>query len=179
MMPIRSVLVISPESPYPLQGGGQYRTASLIHYFARFAEVDLILISESGKPALLPPGLVRSQTVIPLPKHSKGLLERYSRNARRALAGVALLLALSGMAAALWQHFKAAASASCNLTLADKIVSGTLHLDALLPGVFEARASCADGAVNLLGVPYDFWALALFVMIALAVVQAIRVAGGR
>ncbi len=97
---------------------------------------------------------------------------------RRALAGLALLLALCGVAAALWQHFKAAASASCNLTLADKIV-GSLHLNTLLPSVFEARASCADAAVNLLGVPYDFWALALFAYIALAALQAVRVAAGR
>ena len=98
---------------------------------------------------------------------------------RRTLASVALVFALCGIGAALWQHFKAAASASCNLTLADKMVSGTLHLDALLPGVFEARANCADAAVNLLGVPYDFWALALFALMALAAVQVIRVAGGR
>ena len=39
-----------------------------------------------------------------------------------------MLLALSGIAAALWQHFVAAKSASCNLTLADKIISG-LRLD--------------------------------------------------
>ena len=32
---------------------------------------------------------------------------------------------------------------------------------ALLPAVFEARASCADAAVSLLGVPYAFWAGAL------------------
>ena len=79
-----------------------------------------------------------------------------------------LLLALCGVAAALWQHFVAAASASCNLTLADKIV-GALRLDALLPDVFSPRASCADAAVNLFGVPYDFWSLALFVLIAIPV----------
>ena len=79
---------------------------------------------------------------------------------------LAMLLALCGVASALWQHFKAAASASCNLTLADKIVSGFLHLDRLAPAVFEARASCADAAVNLLGIPYDFWALGLFVVLA-------------
>lgn len=96
------VLFLSPESPYPLHGGGQYRTASLIHYFSRFAEVDLILFSESGKPALLPPGLVRSQTVIPLVKHGKGMLERYARNARRAFIGVPPLIdRLSGLAPAI------------------------------------------------------------------------------
>jgi glycosyltransferase involved in cell wall biosynthesis len=99
---ISSVLFLSPESPYPLHGGGQYRTASLIHYFSGFAQVDLILISQSGTPALLPPGLVRSQTVIPLPKHGKGTIERYARNARRALLGVPPLIdRLSGLGPAI------------------------------------------------------------------------------
>ena len=93
-----------------------------------------------------------------------GLLWR-SRVGRLISTTLALLLAASGIAAALWQHFKAAASASCNLTLADRIVSGFLQLDSLLPEVFSPRASCADAAVNLLGVPYDFWSLALFVAI--------------
>ena len=93
---------------------------------------------------------------------------------RRVGAGLALLLALGGVAAALWQHFQAAASASCNLTLADKIVSRWLQLDALAPDVFEARASCADAAVDLLGVPYDFWSLALLVAIAVVLVRLLR-----
>ena len=93
---------------------------------------------------------------------------------RRVGAGLGLLLALSGAAAALWQHFVAAASASCKLTLADKIVSRWLHLDTALPSVFEARASCADAAVNLLGVPYDVWSLALFVLMALALWRVLR-----
>ena len=93
---------------------------------------------------------------------------------RRVGAGLALLLALGGVAAALWQHFQAAASASCNLTLADKIVSRWLQLDQLLPDVFEARASCADAAVSLLRIPYDFWSLALFVLAAVALLTALR-----
>ena len=83
------------------------------------------------------------------------------------------LLALCGIAAALWQHFKAAASASCNLTLADKIVSG-LQLDSLLPDVFAPRASCADAAVSLFGIPYDFWSLALFVLCGIVALRALR-----
>jgi disulfide bond formation protein DsbB len=102
-----------------------------------------------------------------------GLLWR-SRIGRRVGASLGLLLALCGIAAALWQHFKAAASASCNLTLADKIVSRWLQLDQLAPDVFEPRASCADAAVSLLGVPYDFWSLALFVLIALQLVRMLR-----
>ncbi len=79
------------------------------------------------------------------------------------------LLAGLGAMAALWQHFVAAASASCNLTLADRILSGS-GLDALLPDVFAATASCADAKVNLLGVPYEFWSLVLFVLLDLAAI---------
>ncbi len=86
---------------------------------------------------------------------------------QRVLPFVLLLLSGSGIAAALWQHFVAAASASCNLTLADRIVAG-LGLDALLPAVFQATASCADAAVDLVGVPYEFWSLVLFIAIETA-----------
>ena len=86
---------------------------------------------------------------------------------RRVLPLLLLLLCASGITAALWQHFVAAASSSCNLTLADRIVSG-LQLDALLPAVFQATASCADAAVDLFGLSYEFWSLGLFVLIELA-----------
>jgi disulfide bond formation protein DsbB len=94
---------------------------------------------------------------------------------RPAVAGtgfLAAVLAGLGAVAALYQHFVAARSASCNLTLADRIVSGT-RLDALLPEVFEVRASCAEAAVDLLGVPYEFWSLTLFVVIAVALVMLV------
>jgi glycosyltransferase involved in cell wall biosynthesis len=87
-----SVLIVTPEPPYPLHGGGAFRIASLVHYFARQAAVDLILFSESGQPAVLPAGLVRSQKVIPLPVHDKSPLSRYLRNARRAIRGVPPLI---------------------------------------------------------------------------------------
>jgi len=96
-----------------------------------------------------------------------------ARGGRVGAGLLAGLLALSGIAAALWQHFKAAASASCNLTLADKIISG-LQLDSLLPDVFAPRASCADAAVSLFGIPYDFWSLALFVLCGIAALSVLR-----
>ena len=95
-----------------------------------------------------------------------GLAAR-SAPARRGVAFGLLLLCGAGIAAVLWQHFVAAASNSCNLTLADRILSGS-GLAALLPAVFEARATCADAAVNLLGVAYEFWGLALFIAIETA-----------
>ncbi len=90
----------------------------------------------------------------------------------RASAGLSLLLALSGAAAALWQHFVAAASLSCKLTLADRIVSG-IGIDGWLPEIFAARASCADAATKLLGVPYEFWSLGLFVLIVLVAARVL------
>jgi protein dithiol:quinone oxidoreductase len=91
----------------------------------------------------------------------------------RVVAGLALGFAAAGLAAALWQHFVAAKTASCNLTFADRVVNFT-GLNGLLPGVFEARASCAEAAVSLLGVPYEFWSAALFTAIGAATIVALR-----
>src|SRR5947209_14257491 len=94
--------MLSPEAPYPLNGGGAYRTASLLHYFARIAPVDLIFISNTGEPALIPDGLVRRQTVIALPRHRRDPLARYARNAIRAARGVPPLIdRLSGLGPAI------------------------------------------------------------------------------
>ncbi len=100
-----------------------------------------------------------------------------SRAGAWASAGVAAVLAACGIAAALWQHFVAAATSSCNRTLADRIVNG-LGLDGWLPDIFAPRASCADAAVKLMGVPYEFWSLALFVVLGvLALLAATSVRG--
>jgi protein dithiol:quinone oxidoreductase len=80
-------------------------------------------------------------------------------------AGLMLLLATSGVAAAVWQHFVAAAKDSCKRTLAEQIVQG-LGLDERWPEVFVAFASCADAAVKVLGLPYEFYSLGLFVGLA-------------
>ena len=102
-----------------------------------------------------------------------GLVWRHAAG-RMIAAGLGLALALCGVAAALWQHFQAAASASCNMTFADRVVSQWLGLDSLWPEVFAPRASCADAAVNLLGIPYDFWSLALFVGMAVVLALGLR-----
>jgi disulfide bond formation protein DsbB len=97
------------------------------------------------------------------------------------LVGAALVIALAnlGVLSALWQHFVAGESASCNRTLADRIV-GALQLDSLLPDVFAATASCAEAKVALLGVPYEFWSLAAFIVLeAIAVWAVMRSAAHR
>lgn len=83
----------------------------------------------------------------------------------RSLSAVTVCMALGGVASALWQHFVAAKSGSCAMTLADHILD-RLGLFRLLPSVFEPKASCAEAAVRLLGLPYEFWSLALFVICA-------------
>ena len=88
-------------------------------------------------------------------------------SARRFAGGLAMPLCLAGMGTALWQHFVAAASASCNLSMADRLM-GFTGLDSRWPEVFAAYASCADAKVDLAGVPYEFWSLALFSALALA-----------
>jgi protein dithiol:quinone oxidoreductase len=98
-----------------------------------------------------------------------GLLWRATAG-RIVAALLVLLLSLSGVAAALWLHFVASKSQSCNLTLADSIIVA-LRLDTLLADVFSPRASCADAAVDLLGLPYTFWSLALFALFAVVAVR--------
>ena len=93
---------------------------------------------------------------------------------RSVVAGLGVLLALGGVASALWQHHVAAASVSCNLTLADRIMQ-SLGLYEHLPSVFAPMASCAEAAVDLLGVPYAYWSLACFALCGLLCVQALRV----
>lgn len=99
-----------------------------------------------------------------------GLVWRASAS-RFVLGGLVLILSLLGAASAIWQHFVAARSTSCRRTLADRIITDYSHLDQLLPSVFAPRATCADAAVNFLGLPYAFWSLALFVAFALATLK--------
>jgi protein dithiol:quinone oxidoreductase len=87
-----------------------------------------------------------------------------SPRVRITFSGAALVLALSGVASAMFQHQVAAKSASCNLTLADKIITA-LGLESVAPALFGVTANCADAAVDLLGVPFEFWSLAMYVLI--------------
>jgi disulfide bond formation protein DsbB len=93
---------------------------------------------------------------------------------RLPLGGIAIgLAALCGAAAALYQNLVAAHLPSCDMTLADRIVSGS-GADALLPELFEVRASCADAAVKLFGVPYELLSCALFLLVVVAAVRVMR-----
>jgi protein dithiol:quinone oxidoreductase len=98
-----------------------------------------------------------------------------SAGVRLVIAVGGMLLAAGGVAAALWQHHVAAATNSCNLTLADRIMTA-LGLYELAPDLFGPTATCAEAAVDLLGVPYAYWSLAMFALCGLLCVQVLRVA---
>ncbi|MEY4764533.1 MAG: hypothetical protein RI907_1206 [Pseudomonadota bacterium] len=92
---------------------------------------------------------------------------------QRLWTGLAAVPAGCGMAAALWMHFVAAKSSSCDLTLADRVMQAT-GLDTRYPEVFEVRGNCADAAIAILGVPFEIWSLGLFaVLAALALAHAL------
>lgn len=93
-----------------------------------------------------------------------GLLLPRQRLAQALLGLLGLGFALAGSAAALYQNQVAAKTDSCALTLADRIIS-SLGLDRWQPEVFEVRASCAEAAVSLLGVPFEIWSLLLYLVL--------------
>jgi disulfide bond formation protein DsbB len=95
------------------------------------------------------------------------------RPLRMPAAALALVLAGCGIAAALYQHFVAAKSNSCALTLADRIVSA-LGLDRLAPSWFEATANCSEAIVKVFGIAFDVWSLLLYCVLAVAAILALR-----
>jgi len=82
--------MLCPEPPYPLAGGGAWRTASLLNYLAARCTVDLIVFRQPAAPdprPAIPPGLARRVDVIELPPHGRSLPARALRNAVRFLRG--------------------------------------------------------------------------------------------
>jgi glycosyltransferase involved in cell wall biosynthesis len=87
----RAALVLAPETPYPLAGGGALRTASLLHHLAKSYEVDLLVFRQPGgsEPAEhLPAGLVRRTCVLDLARNRRSFPARVWRNAARVTRAV-------------------------------------------------------------------------------------------
>jgi len=90
-MPDGRALFVVPEAPYPTQGGGALRSASLLEYLARRYDVDVIVFREPGAQDpthLFPPGTARSVHVLELPRHRRDEFSRAVRNAGRLARGV-------------------------------------------------------------------------------------------
>lgn len=81
-----AALMLAPEAPYPMRGGGALRTASLLHYLAQAHDVDLIVFRQPGVPhpsGAMPAGLIRRLIVVDLPANRRGLAARALRNSAR------------------------------------------------------------------------------------------------
>ena len=78
-------LFISPEPPYPANGGGAIRSACMLEWLARRAAVNALVC---GEPESRVREICRRVEVVQLPHHSKGLAARVWRNLGRALRGV-------------------------------------------------------------------------------------------
>lgn len=97
---------------------------------------------------------------------------------RPALGRVAALgaavLAVGGIVSAWYQYTVAAKMFSCDQTFADQFMVQS-GLDAGLPWIFGIFATCMDARVELLGVEYALWSLALFaILAALALAAAFK-----
>lgn len=93
---------------------------------------------------------------------------------RRPALYVATLLGLLGIWVAWHQYSVAAQAFSCDLSLADNIMSRWTGLDAALPWLFGIYATCAQARVQLWGIEYSLWGLALFAILALLAIFTLR-----
>ena len=91
--------------------------------------------------------------------------------ASRLFSGLALLMALAGVAAAMYQQLVATEDLSCALSLADRIITG-LQLDALAPWMFQATAMCHEANLPMLGIPFAIWSVMLFSLLGLLLAWA-------
>ena len=86
---MKQVLLVCPEAPYPVLGGGAQRIASLIEYFvARNCAVDVLTFV----PCQTPADMVREVLCVPLPANGRSLPSRVLRNAGRLARGVPPLI---------------------------------------------------------------------------------------
>lgn len=100
------------------------------------------------------------------------LTGRLTRLAPKIAAALAALIAMGGVLAGWYQHSVAAQMFSCDRTFADRFMVSS-GLDAGMPWLFGIFASCMDAQVKLLGVEYVFWAMALFVLLAVLGIAAV------
>jgi len=104
------------------------------------------------------------------------------RRARIGLNAATLLVAGTGILAAVYQHEVASKMFSCNQTFADTLLSA-LGVETLWPAMFQVTGTCAEAAVSLLGLPFEYWSLALFALLGLTaaglLLRSIRVDSSR
>ena len=88
---MRRALILLPEAPYPVIGGGPLRSACVIEALAAQFELSAIhfhLAGEVDPASFYPPKLLSSSHALKLPHHAKSPLPKVIRNLKRALRGV-------------------------------------------------------------------------------------------
>ncbi len=80
-------LLLAPEPPFPVAGGGAIRTASLARFLTAHFRLHLVTFAV-GEPPLTPPEIAERIDWIRLPSHGKTPAERMARNAGRLWRGV-------------------------------------------------------------------------------------------
>ena len=85
----------------------------------------------------------------------------------RMVSSITVLLAAAGIYAAIQQHIYATNRFECQFSIAERIIewSGLNHV---LAGIFAPRVSCAESETHLLGLPFEYWSVMLFVWLAAA-----------
>ncbi len=143
---------------------------------ASFAAVAFALIAQHGfgvKPCpwcVLQRGIFLLVGAVAL----LGWLLKSSTAARKSALLLLIVLAVCGIAAAVFQHQVAAQMESCAMTVADRIITA-LELEERLPYVFMVTASCAEAAAyRLLGLSYEIWSGLLYAVIALLSLLAFK-----
>ena len=86
-----AALFLAPETPYPVEGGGALRSASLLEYLAGRYAVDVLVFRQPGAAdprGHFPAGLARRLSVIDLPRHRRHPPARAWRTALRLARGI-------------------------------------------------------------------------------------------
>jgi len=91
----------------------------------------------------------------------------------RVCAALSTPIALGGMVAAWYQFSVAAEMESCDQTFADQFMVKS-GLDGNFPSLFGIFATCMDAKVAVFGVEYALWSLALFAILGVLGVVALR-----
>lgn len=88
-----NALLLAPEPPYPVIGGGPLRTASIAEWLLQHASVHLVTFHDPAYPQLdIPAHKFSRIDILPLPLHQRDFFSRATRNLKRAYRGSPALI---------------------------------------------------------------------------------------
>lgn len=93
-----------------------------------------------------------------------GIIFYFASGLTKIGAHLLSLISLSGIATATYQILVASKSNNCAVSLAEKIAFES-GLSELMPNVFGVFALCADASPKIIGIPYPYYSLILFLIV--------------